>query len=145
MHFVRIFWSAILVIIFPFFDFIFVSHDLIVWGTVFFFVFFLDSNILHDKFFQMKISSFYWNARTWKENEWPIGTTKCQLYYSWFNRSNICNIEATHKIQYFYRSSIQHMKFIWVKTLDQLNNNIWRSIQRSQPVISRDYSRVIWT
>ena len=111
----------------------------------FFFCFFLDSNILHDKFFQMKISSFYWNARTWKENEWPIGTTKCQLYYSWFNRSNICNIEATHKIQYFYRSSIQHMKFIWVKTLDQLNNNIWRSIQWSQPVISRDYSRVIWT
>ena len=134
------FWSL-------YFPFLILSLFLTIWlyEELFFFLFFLDSNILHDKFFQMKISSFYWNARTWKENEWPIGTTKCQLYYSWFNRSNICNIEATHKIQYFYRSSIQHMKFIWVKTLDQLNNNIWRSIQRSQPVISRDYSRVIWT
>ena len=135
------FWSL-------YFPFLILSLFLTIWlyeELFFFFCFFLDSNILHDKFFQMKISSFYWNARTWKENEWPIGTTKCQLYYSWFNRSNICNIEATHKIQYFYRSSIQHMKFIWVKTLDQLNNNIWRSIQRSQPVISRDYSRVIWT
>ena len=134
------FWSL-------YFPFLILSLFLTIWlyEELFFFCFFLDSNILHDKFFQMKISSFYWNARTWKENEWPIGTTKCQLYYSWFNRSNICNIEATHKIQYFYRSSIQHMKFIWVKTLDQLNNNIWRSIQWSQPVISRDYSRVIWT
>ena len=135
------FWSL-------YFPFLILSLFLTIWlyeELFFFLFFFLDSNILHDKFFQMKISSFYWNARTWKENEWPIGTTKCQLYYSWFNRSNICNIEATHKIQYFYRSSIQHMKFIWVKTLDQLNNNIWRSIQWSQPVISRDYSRVIWT
>ena len=132
------FWSL-------YFPFLILSLFLTIWLYEELFFFFLDSNILHDKFFQMKISSFYWNARTWKENEWPIGTTKCQLYYSWFNRSNICNIEATHKIQYFYRSSIQHMKFIWVKTLDQLNNNIWRSIQWSQPVISRDYSRVIWT
>ena len=135
------FWSL-------YFPFLILSLFLTIWlyeELFFFLFFFLDSYILHDKFFQMKISSFYWNARTWKENEWPIGTTKCQLYYSWFNRSNICNIEATHKIQYFYRSSIQHMKFIWVKTLDQLNNNIWRSIQWSQPVISRDYSRVIWT
>ena len=134
------FWSL-------YFPFLILSLFLTIWlyEELFFFFFFFVSNILHDKFFQMKISSFYWNARTWKENEWPIGTTKCQLYYSWFNRSNICNIEATHKIQYFYRSSIQHMKFIWVKTLDQLNNNIWRSIQWSQPVISRDYSRVIWT
>ena len=132
------FWSL-------YFPFLILSLFLTIWLYEELVFFFLDSNILHDKFFQMKISSFYWNARTWKENEWPIGTTKCQLYYSWFNRSNICNIEATHKIQYFYRSSIQHMKFIWVKTLDQLNNNIWRSIQSSQPVIRRDYSRVIWT
>ena len=132
------FWSL-------YFPFLILSLFLTIWLYEELFFFFLDSNILHDKFFQMKISSFYWNARTWKENEWPIGTTKCQLYYSWFNRSNICNIEATHKIQHFYRSSIQHMKFIWVKTLDQLNNNIWRSIQSSQPVIRRDYSRVIWT
>ena len=135
------FWSL-------YFPFLILSLFLTIWlyeELFFFLFFFLDSNILHDKFFQMKISSFYWNAWTWKENEWPIGTSKCQLYYSWFNRSNICNIEATHKIQYFYRSSIQHMKFIWVKTLDQLNNNIWRSIQSSQPVIRRDYSRVIWT